>query len=729
MIAQRPSGAIFITQSKTQIYIVALLISAGVPGPTRADFKPFLQQFCAECHGEKKPKADLSLHNLTDAPVKRDEIDTWRVILDKLESGEMPPEGSKQPPSDQRQQTVAAIKEMLKASGESLDEARWSAPSRGNWIDHDSLFSGKPVDPAATKPRLWRLSGQAYEEFMMGLNVRFHLGMKTGQGNVITTDGAAGQDKIRAPWESPAQKEFSDYASVHKVGEADLEYHLRNATRVAKLMIERFAGQRPFASNADWIPEMNAVLMRGKSATSQQITAATTASFDKILHRKLDAEELNRYAGFFEKNVAQLGAVKGAEQFLIAILLHPEKMYRVEVQAREGSRAILPPRSLARSISLALTDSEPDTQLLKAADNGKLATPADVRVQVERILRDREINKSRVPRFFQEYFGYSGALEVFKDDRTKAEYGIPQKGWQPAILVNDTDLMIAWILARDNNVLFELLTTPQTFLLTGDSNFARQVRNKPEMLKAGAIVSILQTYEVSVTRETWSDGKPFDMPDEHRMGILTHPSWLAAHSTNFDNHAIDRGRWIREKLLGGRVPEIPITVDATLPDEPHEPLRERMRVTKVEYCWQCHKQMDPLGLPFEQYDHFGRYRTAELVVDKEATEKNGKKGKFEIQTMKKAPLDTTGMIEGSGDPNLDGPVSGPRELIMKLAKSERVEQVFVRHAFRYFMGRNETLSDGPALVAAHRAYRDNGGSMNAMLVALLSSDSFLYRAR
>ena len=87
------------------------------------------------------------------------------------------------------------------------------------------------------------------------------------------------------------------------------------------------------------------------------------------------------------------------------------------------------------------------------------------------------------------------------------------------------------------------------------------------------------------------------LPRDQRMGILTHPSWLIAHSTNFDNHAIDRGRWIREKLLGGRIPEIPVTVDAVLPEMPDKTLRERMRVTREESCWTCHQQMDPLGLP------------------------------------------------------------------------------------------------------------------------------------
>ena len=68
------------------------------------------------------------------------------------------------------------------------------------------------------------------------------------------------------------------------------------------------------------------------------------------------------------------------------------------------------------------------------------------------------------------------------------------------------------------------------------------------------------------------------------------------------------------------------------------------------------------------------------------------------------------------------------ELIDKLAHSKRVEQVFVRHAFRYWMGRNETLNDAPILQDAYRAYRENG-SMNAMLISLLTSDAFLYRKK
>jgi hypothetical protein len=194
-------------------------------------------------------------------------------------------------------------------------------------------------------------------------------------------------------------------------------------------------------------------------------------------------------------------------------------------------------------------------------------------------------------------------------------------------------------------------------------------------------------------------------PEGQRLGILTHPAWLVSQSDAMDNHAIHRGIWIRERLLGGGIPDVPITVDAQLPAEPENTLRERMRVTKAEYCWTCHQKMDPLGLPFEMYNHAGLFRTTEL-------------GK---------PVNTTGEIIDSGDPTLDGPVANALEMITKLANSERVEQVFVRHAFRFWMGRNETLNDAPILQAAHAAYRNNGGSMKALITSLLTSDAFLYR--
>jgi hypothetical protein len=298
----------------------------------------------------------------------------------------------------------------------------------------------------------------------------------------------------------------------------------------------------------------------------------------------------------------------------------------------------------------------------------------------------------------------------------------------------NTDRLIELILAEDKNVLFELLTTDRVVFDSSQDTryFAEFVgeegkstdakKNKaedvdsadkkktpalPDTIRAAALpsgttvhVRIAQVVTPVKTERTLTT-----LPSEQRAGILTHPAWLVSHSDAMDNHAILRGRWVRERLLGGAVPDVPITVDAMLPDEPNATLRHRMRVTREDYCWRCHQKMDPLGLPFEMYNHLGLYRTKDF----------------------EQPVDTSGEIIDSGDPSLDGPVSNAVEMIHKLAGSQRVNQVFVRHAFRFWIGRNETLNDAPVLQEAYQAYSESGGSMKALLTSLLTSDAFLYR--
>ncbi len=470
----------------------------------------------------------------------------------------------------------------------------------------------------------------------------------------------------------------------------------------------------------------------GKSATRSQIEGVVKPLFEKILNRPIEPAELARYGDFLANNLRIMETDEAVEQFLIGVMFHPEVLYRLEPV--EGVRAMLAPRPLARSLALTLTDREPDPVLLKAVTDGSFGSRDEVRQHVERLLDDDAIPKPRLLGFFHEYFNYTKAVDIFKCQTTLKELGIPVRGdYQPSVYVADTDRLIESILQDDKHVLRELLTSTRMFVLSNRTPASarttseKRLREKalPEFGRTGEQKLVLSTYEVSITVEDWLAYKPMNMPADHRMGVLTHPSWLIAHGTNFENHAIQRGRWIREKLLGGVVPEVPVTVNAALPDKPDQTLRARMRVTRDAYCWKCHRLMDPLGLPFELYDHLGRYRSAEIVVDQAATQrlKDPTKGR----AMTTAPLDLSGGIELSGVPGLDGPVQTPLELIRKLADSERVEQVFVRHVFRYFLGRNETLGDGPTLVAAHKAYRENDGSLKSLLVSLLTSDSFLLR--
>jgi hypothetical protein len=212
--------------------------------------------------------------------------------------------------------------------------------------------------------------------------------------------------------------------------------------------------------------------------------------------------------------------------------------------------------------------------------------------------------------------------------------------------------------------------------------------------------------------------------------VLTHPAWLWAHSTNFDNDPIHRGIWVYTKLLAGVIPDVPPDVDARVPEDPHKTLRERLDVVRQDACWKCHRKINPLGETFEIYDDWGRYRqhfyfdeNEELIVRRDQEfQKLQTAGK-----LKERPIDATGELAGTGDPHLEGEIDDALMLIDRLAESDRARQCFVRHLFRYFMGRNEMLCDSRTLIAADRAYLESGGSLRALVVSLLTSDSFLYR--
>ena len=225
--------------------------------------------------------------------------------------------------------------------------------------------------------------------------------------------------------------------------------------------------------------------------------------------------------------------------------------------------------------------------------------------------------------------------------------------------------------------------------------------------------------------------QPAKIPN--RKGILTHPAWLIAHSQNLETDPIHRGKWIREKLLADTIPDVPITVDAVIPPDPHKTLRQRMENrTGDSYCWRCHQKMDPLGFPFEMYDDFGRYRTEEnlehpdnLIKEAKRTEPNAFGASLAVY--KTLPVDARGVLKGTDDPKLDGYVKDAFDLIDRLAKSEKVRQSIIRNAFRYFLGRNETLSDSKTLMDADKAYIQSNGSFDEVIVSLLTSDSFIYR--
>lgn len=534
-------------------------------------------------------------------------------------------------------------------------------------------------------------------------------------------------------------------------------------------------------------------LMNEHGVSNERLRSAVDFLFEALTFRPPTVKESDDYVMIVQDAVTKVGKEDGVIMGLSAIFLDRDALFRPEL-VKEGAadqygRVMLQDWELGLAVNHALRYIKPDATLRQAIIDGRMRTREDVEREVKRMLEDDSIRKPRMLRFFRDYFDHDLAGYICKDTRALAQTGVSDRGTGHYRAMFDatasTDRLIEWILAIDQDVLKELLTTQQVVATQTDNTYfgrkhtqeerkaALVAKKKAEAEQAKKDAAELETLEMAVSdldaqlklhpgdsrivksldlkkreiatvqsrikrakrrnsninvdvalanlngpkifarvsHRSFGNGslKPERIfataPEGQRMGILTHPAWLVSHSDAMDNHAILRGKWIRERLLGGGIPDVPITVDAMLPDEPETSLRHRMRVTREEYCWTCHKKMDPLGLPFEMYNHAGLYRTTEW----------------------NKPVNTSGQIIDSGDPVLDGPVENAIDMIQKLAASERVEQVFVRHAFRFWMGRNETLHDAPILQAAHKAYRDNGGSMNALILSLLTSDAFLYR--
>jgi mono/diheme cytochrome c family protein len=110
--------------SRSTIVLILLLTVGHAPRARAADatqadlerrfagtVRPFVENYCLNCHGKDKPKADFDLSPYSSmAAVMRDHLH-WELALEKLESGDMPPAKAKQQPSpEQRQEVIAWLK-------------------------------------------------------------------------------------------------------------------------------------------------------------------------------------------------------------------------------------------------------------------------------------------------------------------------------------------------------------------------------------------------------------------------------------------------------------------------------------------------------------------------------------------------------------------------------------------------------------------------------------------
>jgi hypothetical protein len=760
----------------------------------------FLQRYCSRCHGERRQRSGIRFDELSMDLTDPEVAQVWTNVFAQVRFGDMPPRDARQPSTAEREAFVAWLDGELERHGHGFAlEEKLLLPEYGNYVDHETLFSGEIEEAPFTPARLWRVRPSIYRDLWEKPYGRAHrLSVKIG--------GSGGQDALHTVQHGPHKGKgitsryfadprfanpfyefvhraagFTDYAEI-AADQASLEALLTNAEEMAEILTlgvpvavttevknkdSRHGNNHGMfvggvvTTSMERRGEVPAVFRKIVEAdgpvASADLDAAIDLAFELFLRRTPDQEERARYREAVFAPNAPLGNAMALQAVLIYITLSPEFVYRMELgmgEPDEHGRRMLAPQELVYALQFAFQDSSPygvvehetvdvfdtDTHELVQRDlkgrhrwsppresflveemrTGRLSTREDVERAVRRFLDAQGGNRHpnhnsplettpnpRILRFFREYFGYHRAASVFKDvEKFGKREGFEQFHGHSAVrLMYDTDALVLHVLEEDRDVLARLLTTDEVFVSYWDGT-----NPEDRIQRAGGWDKYSQTHDAQSYNldpfETEAERhQPITVPRDQRCGVLTQPSWLVAHSGNFDNDPVRRGKWIREKLLAGYVLDLPITVDAQVPDDETRTLRERFSVVEEAECWRCHRKMNPLGMPFEAFNHVGRFRDLELG----------------------RPTDTRGAIDFTGDEALDGEVEGPREMLERIAASDLARQSFVRHVFRYWMGRNELLSDSRTLIAMDKAYVDSGGSFKELLVALLTSDSFLYR--
>ena len=740
--------------------------------------EPFLKTHCISCHDATDPSGGFSLATVSKDFQAESSSDHWLRILDQLVFSNMPPEDKQQPTPLEVGEVTRWINKELVASGKGdVYRKKLLSPEYGNWVNHDQLFSGRIQTPPFSPSRLWRFSPEIFLKKGLGnakspysyvtsaRGIRDYAATSTvDQSTVqmmlmVANTFLAERDRRgefkdlannKIALELPARRQLLEREFQRIIGrrptEAELERYLeffRQNIEIGGALdgfkttikaiflspesmyrmefglgeIDEF-GRRHLSSNElassiayaltdhtpDRSPALREALDSGELNTKQDVAKVVRQMLDKQLTTghwwRKDLPRIMRFfdeyfgfdrAGTVFKDTGRQRA-ENIPQWNTTMLVHDARMLIEYVLANDRN-----------VISELLTTNK-----------YFIAHPGDNKYA-------REYYESKVSEITGSKF-IDSQIEK-RREQIKRDFNFENMPEKAEKALQDA--------RRDAE------KTVSLYKLALDNGMTRHP-GYPFSSKSHGIGDLIyiEPYNLSSNHRhqeqtwDWPVQQPVVMPPEQRAGLLTHPAWLAAYSLNEDNDPIHRGIWVYEKLLAGVLGDVPPDVDANVPTDPHKTLRERMETLRAESCWKCHRKINPLGEPFEIFDDWGRYRT-EHYFDENGEIYLRRDGEFD-RKLKEGKLTTrsvnaTGAISFSGEPSVDGEVKDAIEMMHRLGKSVRARQTFIRYLFRYLMGRNEMLSDSKTLVEAEKTYLNNGGSFKALVVSLLSSDSFLYR--
>lgn len=330
---------------------------------------------------------------------------------------------------------------------------------------------------------------------------------------------------------------------------------------------------------------------------------------------------------------------------LEGLLLAPQSLFVTDRARPDPARpgyARLDDFSLASRLSFFLWNAAPDDELLRAAENGELASPDGLARTVDRMLASPRL-ETGVRAFFDDMLRFDDLAVLAKDPGIYPSFG--------AETVAD---------ARE-----QTLRTLVDHLLVQERDYRALFTSRDTFISP----SLAVIYGVAAPPGWTAYTSPADSP---RAGLLTQVSFLAAHAHPGRSSATLRGKALRELLLCQTVPRPPPNVDFSLLEDADSRLktaRERLDVHRANpVCAGCHKITDPIGLAFEHFDGAGQYRATE----------HG------------AAIDASGVLDGRSFPDLAG-------LSEAVHDHPQVPACLVKRVYAWATGGPTQPSDKPML--------------------------------
>lgn len=461
--------------------------SIDLPAHVRQAFT----RYCADCHGPETSEADINLEKLAKLETS-EQLELLNRVQDQLFFKTMPPSDSPQPSAEDRTPLVNWLRsELRKHNASKLDE-KLRYPAYGNYVQHELLFDGSIQAATFSPARRWLVSPQIFAERVLDV---FQL-----QGRERDNFRLQGFAGVTNPFVLPDQSgvRYYDHGTLDGgtllVMLGNAQWIADKQLRAARVKNGELAADQFENVRDRWYPKttpaaLEAIVLKKDAPTDAELTAAIQSQFACVLQRAVTDDELQKYLALTREAIQLGGNTAGLRQMLVTVLLESEFLYRLEFGAGkpdEHGRVPLAPREASFAIAYALGDRGPDATLLQAASAGRLTTREDYRREVDRLLADQDyfrapvdpglngnhirshvVSHPKLARFFREFFGYTGALKVFKDSpRSGGYYNNPDRGHTgtPGWLIQEADELVIWCLDHDQKVFENLLTTDQFFV-------------------------------------------------------------------------------------------------------------------------------------------------------------------------------------------------------------------------------------------------------------------------